>query len=234
MYKSEQASVLFRIEGESQAMAIPCLGDASLSSSMDIDTRNCLGSSTPQKTAMSMDWNMSFSGIADISEEGAQERLFAAYKKGKKIHVVIIYQEEPVIDGYEGSVVISDWSVSLSAPGVAELSFTGQGASELFLVHENSLGPAVTILNESDMIADAEEILIKKTPKSATATYAVEPAQAGDDIAGITMEENLVMFTQGVANGTRFKVVVTLTSGSGDTQLTATDEKIFTVTGQDA
>lgn len=138
MYKSDKAAVLFRIAGESTADAIACLGDANVNSSMDIDSRNCIGSSVPQKTATAMDWNMSFNGVADISEEGVQEKLFSAYKSGKEIEVEILYSEDPV-DGYEGSILISDWSVSLSAPGTAELSFTGQGTSELFIIHESDL-----------------------------------------------------------------------------------------------
>lgn len=231
MYRSDKAAVLFRIEGESAASAISCLGDASVSSTMDIDSRNCIGSSIPQKTPMSMDWNMSFSGVADLTEKGVQERLFSAYKQGKRIQVAIIYRDTPVVDGYEGTVILSDWSVSLSAPGMAEVSFTGQGTSELFLVHDNALGVAVTIISATSELASGETVDVKKTPDAGTLAFQVAQTEGGEAIDGITInaQTGVVTFEESVANGRTFDVIVTLTAPDNNT---ATDKKTFTVVGQ--
>ena len=225
MYKSDKAAVLFRIEGEQMASAIACLGDANVSSTMDIDSRNCIGSSVPQKTATSMDRNMSFSGVADISEDGVQERLFKAYKNGKRIQVEIIYSEDPV-DGYEGTVIISDWSVSLSAPGMAELSFTGQGASELFLIHESDIGAMVTIMNLSDELASGERVVTKVYPSNLAVTYSIDPT-----VSGVTIgTDGEVTFTGAINNGQEFTVKASGTSGS----ITATAKRTFKAVGQES
>lgn len=225
MYKSDKAAVLFRIAGEPSAAAISCLGDASVSSSMDVDSRNCIGSSVPEKTAMSMDWSVSFSGVADLSEDGVQERLFAAYKAGKKIQIAIIYRDEPVVDGYEGTVILSDWSVSMSAPGIAEVSFTGQGASELFLVHENSLGVAVTIITATGELAKGEAVKVKATPAGGTVVFELSKVAEG-----VTIDANtgVVTYAASVTNNTTFSVKATLTSGTDTAE--ATQE--FKVVGQ--
>lgn len=226
MYKSDKAAVLFRIEGESTASSIACLGDASLSSSMNVDSRSCIGSKVPQKTAMDMDWNVSFSGIADLTEDGVQERLFSAYKSGKRISLEIIYNEDP-LDGYEGTVVLSDWSVSLSAPGIAEVSFSGTGASELFLIHESSLGSSITIMNIKDELASGEEVLVKVFPSKVAVTFSVDGAATGISIGS---SDGKVAYTAAVTNGTEFTVKATSTSGS----VSVTATKTFKVVGQTA
>lgn len=224
MYRSAKAQVLFKIEGESSAHAIACLGTASISSTMNIDSRDCIGASSPQKTAMSMDWTENFSGVADISKGGAQEALFNAYKKGARIQVVTIYAETPELDGYEGIGLLGDWSVNLTAPGVAEVTFTLQGTSELNIIHENSLGVAIVITNTNTEIMNGDAIEYRTTPQTgAEVTFTATPE-------GATFESksNKIKLAETVKNGETVTVTAKLTKDT----LTATDVASFIATGQ--
>lgn len=139
MYKSATAAVFIKIDQESEEEYAACLGQANLSSTANVDSRNCIGQSQATKTAMSLDWNMQFNGIAELEASGIQEKLFKAHREGKDVQITIIYQDTPA-DGFQGSGVISDFAVNLSAPGVAEVSFTLQGSSELELIHTHEGG----------------------------------------------------------------------------------------------
>lgn len=228
MYKSEKATVIFRIEGETESMEIGCLGTASISSSMDIDSRSCIGVSYPQKTAMSMDWTVNFDGIVDISEGSVQERLFEAYKAGKRIEVTIIYNQDP-LDGYEGTVLISDWNVSLSAPGVAELSFTGSGTSELFIIHEYVPGVSITILADDSVMFDGYDFnsqpgAYEVFPDDATVTWSSENITT----SAVTVDGGVVAYN-GATSGQQFRVIATATATVDGEQKQAIARKVFTI-----
>lgn len=133
-------------EGESASSTetqIVCAGSTTISIEADVETWNCIGSDTKNKEVTGYDWKLDFDGKMRSDGKKTYDSLIEKLKSGSEICIKAFLdvtgknktvgetETNESTYGYGGNGVIKSVNMSMSAPGIWEISVSIEGVGEL-------------------------------------------------------------------------------------------------------
>ena len=120
------------ITADSADKKIVCAGSTTIAIEADVETWNCIGSDTKNKEVTGYDWKLDFDGKMRTDGTATYDSLIEKLKGGTEIAVKSFMDvTENKVYGYGGNGIIKSINMSMSAPGIWEISVSIEGVGKL-------------------------------------------------------------------------------------------------------